>query len=185
MKRTVRLPSNAYPPHYRVLSEFHFAVTLRELFTGRITLRQWAKYRIYGLIGTFPYFGFQVYFPKACSAFRWVCSQGIFEAENARLLQQLCRPGTYMFDVGANRPWPAVLRFSAESKVVSFEPSPNAVPWLRRTVVHSGLGKRWQLVEKAVGDDPGTADFSVSVATEGLYDGLKHTGRTSEQEQFR
>jgi FkbM family methyltransferase len=157
-------------------------LTLRQLLGGRITLRQWAKYHIYGFAGKFPYFGCQVYFPKACSAFKLVCAHGIFEAENTRLLQHLCRPGSHMFDVGANLGLMAlpVLRSVPESKVVSFEPSPNTVEWLRRTVAQSGFGERWELVEKAVGCNPGPADFSLSAPTEGLYDGLKYTGRTNE-----
>lgn len=92
-----------------------------------------------------------------------------------------------MFDVGANLGLMAlpVLHCVPESTVVSFEPSPNTAPWLRRTINESGLGKRWQLVEKAVGDDQGTADFSLSAPTEGLYDGLRHTGRTREAQIVR
>jgi FkbM family methyltransferase len=73
-----------------------------------------------------------------------------------------------------------VLRAVSESTVVSFEPSPNALPWLRRTVADSGAGARWRIVESAIGRSAGTASFSVSALADGLYDGLTHTGRTGE-----
>ena len=103
------------------------------------------------------------------------------------MLQQLCRPGSYMFDVGANLGLMAlpVLHSVPASRVVSFEPSPNTLPWLRQTITRSGVGDRWQLVEKALASAPGTADFSVSAPTEGLYDGLKHTRRTAQVRKTR
>lgn len=150
-----------------------------------MTLRQLTKYRLYGPLGTFPYFGFRVHFPKGSSAFRAACQQGIFEADNTRMLQQLCRPDTYMFDVGANLGLMAlpVLRCVPTSKVISFEPSPNTLPWLRRTIAASGIEDRWQLVEKAVADTPRTATFCLSSRREGLYDGLKHTQRSAKAQE--
>jgi len=162
-------------------------VKLRQLAPGRFTPRQWAKYHWYNGGGIFPYFGYRVYFPKGCSAFQKVCAQGIFEVSNVRILQRLCRPGTYMFDVGANLGLMAlpVLASVSESRVVSFEPSPNTVPFLRRTLEHNGLEDRWQLVEKAVAFAPGTASFTLSAQTEGLYDGLRHTHRAPQARQVQ
>jgi FkbM family methyltransferase len=147
-----------------------------------VTFRQWSKYYVYGQIGAFPYFGTQVYFPKGSSAFRAMCEQGIFERENAGILQKLCRDGSYMLDVGANLGLMALPVLSAvpQSIVVSFEPSPNTLPWLKKTISGSVHSARWQLVEKAVGSASGRADFSVSVPTEGLYDGLIYTRRSIE-----
>ena len=112
--------------------------------------------------------------------FRLACSQGIFEASNVRILQQLCRPGSHMFDVGANIGLMAlpVLSSVSDATVVSFEPSPNTVPFLRRTIASSGLRERWLLVDKAVGRRPGAEQFSLSSRAEGVYDGLRHTNRT-------
>lgn len=151
------------------------------------TLRQQAKYHWYNLWAAFPYFGYRVYFPKGCSAFQDVCTQGIFEAFNVRILQRLCRPDTYMFDVGANLGLMAlpVLRAVRGSKVVSFEPSPNTVASLRRTVAESGVEDRWRLVEKAVASTPGIAAFSLSPRTEGVYDGLRYTHRTAQVQQVQ
>jgi FkbM family methyltransferase len=140
------------------------------------------KYRLHGALGSFPYFGVRVHFPRGSIAFRAACVQGIFEAENVRALQQLYRPGTYMFDAGANLGLMAipVLRSYADSMVVSFEPSPNSLPWLRRTIAGSGFQDRWRLVEKALAASPGRSEFSVAGPEEGLYDGLKSTCRVVE-----
>src|SRR5207302_6765911 len=99
-------------------------------------LKRWLYGSCPGFAGSFPYFGTNVYFPKGSLCFRAACEQGIFEAENVRLLQGICRPGSHMFDVGANLGLMAlpVLRHVAGCKVVSFEPSPNTLPWLERTI---------------------------------------------------
>ena len=147
-----------------------------------MTLRQWFKYQIYGLAGTFPYFGVRVHFPRRSVAFLAACEQGIFEADNVRILQELCRHGSYMFDVGANLGLMAipVLHAVDDCKVISFEPSPNSLPWLKKTIVESKYSDRWVLVDKAAGDKSGRAKFSVSPPTDGLYDGFKSTGRVPE-----
>jgi FkbM family methyltransferase len=147
-----------------------------------VTLRKWAKRKLYGRAGAFPYFGSRVYFPKGSVAFEAACEQGIFEADNVGLLQRLCRPGTHMFDVGSNLGLMAlpVLESVPDSTVVSFEPSPNSLPWLKRTIARSAMRTRWQLIEKAACSRPGNAGFSVSTPTEGLFDGLRHTDRAVE-----
>jgi FkbM family methyltransferase len=87
-----------------------------------------------------------------------------------------------MFDVGGNLGLMAipVLNSVPECTVVSFEPSPNSLPFLRRTIAGAGFGDRWRLVERALGATPHRADFSLSRPEDGLYDGLKSTGRAAE-----
>jgi FkbM family methyltransferase len=162
-------------------------MTLRNLAVGRVTPRQWAKYHWFNRQGMFRYFGYRVYFPKGCSAFQAVCAQEVFESSNVRLLQRLCRPGSYMFDVGANLGLMAlpVLSSVKGSRIISFEPSPNTIPFLRRTVTDSGVEDPWQLVEKALACTPGTAQFSLSSETEGLYDGFRHTHRAPQARQVQ
>ena len=55
----------------------------------RKRLKYWLCGKCPGFAGTFPYYGTQVYFPKDSISFRAVCEQGIFEADNVRLLQNL------------------------------------------------------------------------------------------------
>lgn len=146
-----------------------------------MTFRGWLKYRLYGTLGNFSYCGTRVYFPRGSLAFWLACEQGIFEASNVRLLQAICRCGGYMFDVGANLGLMAVpvLKAVPDSRVVSFEPSPNSLPWLRSTIAGAGFGERWRLVEKAVGRSSGSADFNLSRPQDGLFDGLRPTGRAA------
>lgn len=61
--------------------------------------------------------------------------------------------------------------------VVSFEPSPNSLPYLKKTHENSALKNRWKLVEKAVGETSGTVDFSVNAEADGAFDGRQATGR--------
>jgi FkbM family methyltransferase len=57
------------------------------------------------------------------------------------------------------------------------EPSPNAAPFLRRTIQNSRYRDRWVLVEKAAGDTIGETAFSISSPDLGAFDGLKNTKR--------
>lgn len=152
-------------------------------------IRKIAKKWLYGVTpgfrGSFPYFGCRVFFPPRSAAFLITCEQGVFEADNIRLLQRIYRPSTFMFDVGANIGLMAIpiLRTIDASKVVSFEPSPNALPWLQRTVAGSPFRDRWSIVPRAAADFTGSALFSVGKPRLGLFDGLKPTGRVAEAGQ--
>jgi len=151
-----------------------------------MTLRKRLKHWLYGscpgLAGRFSYFGTRVYFPKGSLSFRAACDQGIFESDNVCLLQGLVRPVSWFFDVGTNIGLMSVpvLRSVPDVRVVSFEPSPNTLPWLRRTIEQSSFRDRWTLVPKAVGAEPGRVTFSVSETENSLYDGLRNTGRVSQ-----
>jgi FkbM family methyltransferase len=131
--------------------------------------------------GSFPYFGVKTYFPPRSLSFHAACDQGIFEQSNVHLLQSLVRPGTTMFDVGANIGLMAIpiLKFQPNCRVVSFEPSENVLPSLRRTISESPFRDRWQLVEMAATSIEGSVEFSLSPKTESLYDGLRNTRRST------
>ena len=96
-------------------------------------LKYWLYGRCPGFAGSFPYFGTKVYFPKGSLSFRSACKQGIFEADNVRILQALARPDAVLFDVGANIGLMAVpvLRHEPGCRVVSFEPSANVLSFLQ------------------------------------------------------
>ncbi|HEV2804400.1 MAG TPA: FkbM family methyltransferase [Chthoniobacterales bacterium] len=147
----------------------------------RKALKKWVYGRCPGLAGAFPYFGVKVHFPPDSLSFHAACDQGIFERSNVVTLQRLARPDTTVFDIGANIGLMAipVLQSCKTCRVVSVEPSPNAVSFLRRTIAGSGFGSRWLLIEKAVGARIGRSDFAVSPEKESLYDGLKATHRAS------
>ncbi len=148
-----------------------------------MTIRQHIKYWLYnscpGFKGAFPYFRTNLYFPPGSLSFKAVCQQGIYEAENVRILQALAHPRSTVFDVGANIGLMAVplLQCLPEIQVVSFEPSPNTLPYLRRSRSESAFKERWTIVEKAVGTSVGEVVFNLSNPSDSLFDGVLATGR--------
>ena len=151
-----------------------------------MTLRQKLKFWLYGycpgFAGSFRYFGTRVYFTKRSRTFAAVCKQGIFEDSIVRTLYALAKPDSTVFDVGANLGLIAVplLAWCDRVRVVSFEPSPNALQHLERTHRESRFTDRWKLISKAVGAKPGRARFSLSdPKDDSLYDGLRPTRRVN------
>jgi FkbM family methyltransferase len=149
------------------------------LATVRRTAKRWLYGYTPGFAGRFPYFGCQVYFPRGSILFRAACEQGIFEADNVTLLCGLAEPESTLFDVGANIGLVAVpvLRQCPKVQVVSFEPSPSTLPYLRRTAAGSGFGERWQIVDKGVGLEPGECDFHTARLGDDAFEGRQATGR--------
>lgn len=147
----------------------------------RKRLRYWLYGRCPGFAGSFPYYGARVHFPKGSMGFREACLQSTFEASNVRLLQHLVKPQTTYFDVGANIGLMAVpiLHACPSCAVVSFDPSPNSLPYLRRTVAGSRFKDRWTVVPKALSDSPGRAEFCVASTALSMFDGLRDTHRVS------
>lgn len=147
--------------------------------TWRSKLKYWLYGSCPGFAGSFPYFATRVYFPKGSLSFAAACDQGIFEAHNVRLLQSLVRPGTFFLDVGTNIGLMSlpILNGNPDVHVVSFEASPNVLPYLTRTIAGSGRRDRWTLVPKAVGAAVGKVQFSLSALENSLYDGIKATRR--------
>ncbi|MGI8437652.1 MAG: FkbM family methyltransferase [Chthoniobacterales bacterium] len=101
---------------------------------------------------------------------------------NVGVLRQFCRSGSYMFDVGGNIGLIAIpiLRLVPGCRVVSLEPSPNALSFLQRTVAQSPFGDRWSVIPKGASDRTGTAEFSVADPPSGMFDGFKATNRVCE-----
>jgi FkbM family methyltransferase len=148
-------------------------------------LRKTIKRFLYGQFpltaGRFPYFGVDTYFPPNSLSFHAACDQGIFEHGNVRVLQSFVRPNTTIFDIGANIGLMAIpiLKHQGDCKVVSFEPSENVLPYLRRTISESPFRDRWQLIEMAASSKEGSMEFSLSPKGESVYDGLRNTRRAS------
>src|SRR5262245_16777022 len=127
----------------------------------RRAVKQWLYGTCPGFAGSFPYFGSRIYFPKGSYSFQAACQQGVFEADNVQLIQELVRSKTWFFDVGANIGLMSapVLHHISTARVLSFEPSPNVVGTLRRTITCSPYADRWTIVPKAVGDKIGRIAF--------------------------
>lgn len=145
--------------------------------------RKFIKYWLYnsfpGFSGRFPYFGTQVHFPKDALVFRAVCEQGIFEADIVQRMVKLAQPGTTVFDVGANLGLMSVpvLEKCPTCRVVSFEPSPNSLPFLERTRSGSRHGDRWTIVAAAVAERSGELEFTVGSPHDALYEGFRSGDR--------
>lgn len=152
-----------------------------------MTLRKYIKKWLYGscpgFSGSFPYCGVRAYFPKGSAIFARTCEQGIYEKNITRLLVRMTKPGEYLFDVGANIGLIAlpVLAWGSETRVVSFEPSPNSLDCLLRTHAGSGFGERWRIIAKAAGRTAGVTGFYLSSASLGDYDSIVDTGRSGER----
>ena len=148
-----------------------------------MNLRGWLKRWIYGscpgLAGSFSYFGTRVFFPSGSHIFEKACATGVYERDNLKLLAALVRPGTAYLDVGANIGLLSIpiLHYFPTSQVVSFEPSPNTLPFLQRTQRQSGFGDRWRVVGKAVGSKPGSLEFFTHSPAMGAFDSLRETQR--------
>ncbi len=148
-----------------------------------MSFKKWIKYLLYGkcpgFSGCFPYYGVRVHFSKGSLSFKSACEQGIFEADNVAVLQALVQPDSIMFDVGANIGLMAipVLKYEPTCKVISFEPSVNTLPSLRKTIANSPFGNRWTLVEKALGESSGLISFSLASESNSLFDGIRPTQR--------
>ncbi len=142
-------------------------------------LRQQLKWYLFGPLGRFRYFGETVFFPPWSISFRAVCEQGIFEHSNIAFLTRHVRPDTFVFDVGANIGLMAIpiLHSCPSCSVISFEPSPNVLPFLRKTIGGSSVRQRWTLIEKAVADFEGSTRFAVGDPKASLFDGIRDTER--------
>jgi FkbM family methyltransferase len=148
-----------------------------------MTIRQHIKYWLHnscpGIKGSFPYFGTKLHFPPDSLSFKAVCQQGIYESTNVQMLKALALPGTTVFDVGANIGLMAapLLHHLPSIQIVSFEPSPNTLPYLRQSRDESIHAARWKIIEKAVGAEAGEVTFNLSNPSDSLFDGVLPTGR--------
>ena len=156
-----------------------------------MNVRQLAKYWFYnsvpGISGRFPYFGTLVHFPKNAVVFKAVCDQGIFESDIVQRMVKLAKPGTTVFDVGANLGLMSVpvLQECRDCRVVSFEPSPNSLPYLERTRAGSAHRERWMVIGAAVADRSGELDFTIGSGTDALFEGFRPSARISGAKTIR
>ena len=108
-----------------------------------------------------------------------LCEQGIYEGENIKVINSLVDPGTTYIDVGANIGLMAVpVLNSQDCSVISFEPSPNVLPFLERTASESQYRNRWKVIGKAAGDRIGETHFFASMNGKHVFDGFRDTKRS-------
>lgn len=146
----------------------------------RARLKRWIYGSCPGFAGSFSYYGTRVFFPRGSHIFAKACEAGVYERENLKLLAALVRPGTAYFDVGANIGLLSIPILSClpACQVASFEPSPNTLPFLLRTLEQSGFGDRWRVIGKAVGSKAGSLEMFTHAPAMGAFDSLRDTRRT-------
>jgi FkbM family methyltransferase len=148
-----------------------------------MTFKRRVKYLLYnfvpGLAGRFRYYGSTVHFPVGAPVFREICERGAFEPEVIERLCKLAKPATTVFDVGANIGLMAipVLRGCDTCRVVSFEPSPNSLPYLRNTARDAAFGDRWVVHDVALAASPGELDFTIGKPDDALFEGFNSSSR--------
>ena len=131
------------------------------------------------LRGSFPYFGYTVYFPLGSYIFERACAEGFYEKDVTNLILSLVGPETTYFDVGANIGLLSVpvLATYPSVKIVSIEASPSTFSYLMRTHARALRRDNWTVVGVAVGATSSQSDFWVCDAAQGAFDGLRDTGR--------
>lgn len=137
--------------------------------------------RILDYSGRFPYFGTTIYFPRRAMGFLVAWEWGGYELENARILQSVARPDTWVFDVGANIGLMSVPILQAQPKVrvLAFEPSPNNIPYLSRSIREGAYRDRWTLVPKVAGAQVGRIHLTLASPENSMFDGLRSAGHVA------
>jgi len=130
------------------------------------------------------YYGQTVFLPRASYSDIALRCLGEYEPDNCKILVQLALPKTMMLDVGTNFGLTSipVLVNCPEVKVLSFEPSPIALKFLRRTMRNVSFKDRWELIEQCAGAEVGATEFTLSEETTAEFDGIRHTKRVQSHE---
>ncbi len=133
------------------------------------------KYKVFNKRGWFIYFGEKIFFPKNSLIFRMACDQGIYDALLLRLIRSFLKPGTTFFDIGTNIGLisvPVLTDKNFGGRVISVEPTPEVLQYLRQTRSGSKFNDRWTLFECAIADFNGEVDFSVKPELDTAYYGV-------------
>ena len=77
-----------------------------------------------------------------------------------------------------------VLRSLPNCRVVSFEPSPNALPYLLRTAKESKYSDRWLIIGKAAGNKIGETNFHIASPEKGAFDSINDTKRVESEKEI-
>ena len=131
--------------------------------------------------GYFIYFGEKVFFPKNSTTFIVTLQSGIYEANILALILAKCELNSYFFDIGTNIGTISipVLAKNDNIHVISFEASPNTLPYLNKTYLASTFKDRWKIIPKAIYDQSGIVSFTLTDKKNGAYESIADTKRVN------
>lgn len=84
------------------------------------------------------------------------------EGATVRAFSEAVRDGAVVLDIGAHLGYFTALAAKRGATVIAFEPNPRTIPYLRRNLELNGVADRVRVVERAVGEEQGTASFFLS-----------------------
>jgi len=124
---------------YKIVNLFTFGKGLQKLFNNQYKVRLPTRYINY--------------FPEN------------YEEENFKFLNQVCKPGAVIIDIGAHIGLFSVIASKitgAKGKVYAFEPSPTTYNILQNTIRLNIAGDTVETFQKAVSSTAGTTKFYIS-----------------------
>ena len=88
----------------------------------------------------------------------WIRVFGAHEISTEKFIRRFARPGSTMLDIGSNIGYFSFLSAVVKgTHSVAFEPNPEVVESLRKSVKANAVGDRFQIIETALGDADGQA----------------------------
>lgn len=116
--------------------------------------------------------GSRVYLPKRHHLGRRIIACGSYEPEVISIITAFAQSGSVVLDVGANIGLIAVALFERKMdiQVVSFEPSPNSLPYLQRTWDVSPFKDQWRIVNSGCGSREGCCELRMASIADGAFD---------------
>lgn len=99
----------------------------------------------------------------------WIIMGGTWETELEGVILDRLGPGKTFVDIGANMGYYSVkagTRVGPEGKVISFEPNPTTLPYLRRNMAINGFLDRSVVWPAAVGSECGFAQLTFTAGDE-------------------
>lgn len=96
-----------------------------------------------------------------------IATRGYIEPDVMKVLQRALIPGAVFLDIGANFGFYSIVaggQIGPKGKVYAFEANPNLIDYIESNAYINGLGGVVTVINKAVSDHPGTAQFGFSFA---------------------
>jgi FkbM family methyltransferase len=181
------LPERLYSLRYQAMRTAKRLIPAPLLPVARAVYR--IPQRLRGLMGPKEqvaiYRGFELHFSRGTSLLEWIRDGRIYEPDVSRQLVSALksRKPSLCLDIGANIGLMTlnVLAEVPDARVVAFEPGPHQAELLGRTVTANDLGGHVTIVQSALSNRPGKAEFAVHKTRHASGDGFfdtKRSGRT-------